>query len=75
MSDPLRIPTIHQPAPQQRVVVSYLPDATEEEAYRQGWFAFAFKFCTELCPYPPAARAYVWWMEGWNDARDENGGV
>jgi ribosome modulation factor len=70
----LRIPETDQTPPDMETSVIALDEPTQEEAERQGWWAYCFGFNTDLNPYASTDAAFGWWMEGWYEAERESGG-
>lgn len=65
-----RIPQMSESPPIDRIVVSYLPDATEEEAKYQGAWAYSLGHEASANPYVSDSYLFDWWQEGWYDGQE-----
>lgn len=67
-------PTNGVPPKDDNLGIRYLPDATEEEATAQGWWAYSFGFELADCPYHSETMAGVAWRESWQQSEADDEG-
>lgn len=67
-----RIPDVTKVPPTEELAVTCFDAVTEEEAQRQGAWAYTFGFSMEHNPYSPDEQAWDWWDEGYWTAADSD---
>lgn len=69
-----RVPDVDEVPPPEAVAITALEDATEDEANRQGSWAYTFGLPPENNPYAEYAEEFEWWYAGYWAAADDDEG-
>jgi hypothetical protein len=69
-----RVPPLDSVPPAHELAVQPLENPTEEEAHRQGEWAFTFGMEQDRCPYPAGSIACAKWLEGWKFTQENDEG-
>lgn len=66
-----RVPDTTGVPPDQSLATVALPRVTDEEACRQGWWAYEFGVHVAQNPYPHSSKQFVIWRDGWREASED----